>query len=187
MVYLLGEDGRRDERLERVLRRTAEVDGVELAIWSQNGEACVRGGDGELRFAPGSSLRDDRGRTWEVEGSFAVLDAQAGAGEITTPAYPDALGRIWSALAAGGTGDVLLSAAPGYEFTDWGGADHTGGGSHGSLGSEDSLVPLVCWGCGPDLDRGDAQTEARQWSITDVARVVLDHFGLQTEPPGEGA
>jgi hypothetical protein len=37
-------------------------------------------------------------------------------------------------------------------------------------------VPLVFCGCGPDLN-GDLSAQ-RQWSITDVARVVLDHFGV---------
>jgi hypothetical protein len=147
----------------------------------------VRSDEGELRFAPGSSLRDARGRSWDVEGSLAVLDSESAAGEITTPTYPDALGRIWSALAAGGTGDVLLSAAPGYEFVDWGGADHTGGGSHGSLRADDSLVPLVFWGCGPDLGSDDRNVDRRQWSITDVAPIVLAHFGIgAAEADGEG-
>ena len=53
--------------------------------------------------------------------------------------YPDALSRVWSALKCPTAGDVLLSAAPNYEFVDWGGADHVGGGSHGSLHSTDSL------------------------------------------------
>jgi hypothetical protein len=188
MAYLLGEDGGRRERLERLLRRTADIEGVELAAWSENGEACVRSDEGELRFAPGSSLLDARGRRWEVEGSLAVLDSECAAGEITTPTYPDALGRIWSALAADGTGDVLLSAAPGYEFVDWGGADHTGGGSHGSLRADDSLVPLVFWDCGPDLAPRDRSADERQWSITDVAPVVLAHFGIgAAEADGEGA
>jgi len=183
MAYLLGEDGNRSARLERLLRRAADVEGVELAVWAENGEACVRSDDGELRFAPGSSLRDARGGLWEVEGSLAVLDAARSAEEITMPSYPDALGRIWSALAAGGTGDILLSAAPGYEFVDWGGADHVGGGSHGSLHADDSLVPLVFWDCGPDLDRRDRDADERQWSITDVAPVVLGHFGVPASGP----
>src|SRR2546430_6827410 len=32
-----------------------------------------RGEQGELRFAPGSSLRDERGSSWDVEGPLAVL------------------------------------------------------------------------------------------------------------------
>ena len=44
------------------------------------------------------------------------------------------------------SGEVLLSAAPGYEFIDWGRQAHVGGGSHGSLHACDSLGALVVCG-----------------------------------------
>ncbi len=66
--------------------------------------------------------------------------------------YPDALARAWSALNCPTAGDILLSAAPGYEFVDWGGSDHVGGGSHGSLHRTDSLGALL-W-CGTEGRRG---------------------------------
>ena len=68
-------------------------------------------------------------------------------------------------------GEVLLSAAAGVEFTDWGGASHIGGGSHGSLGAGDSLAPLICCGL-------DGKLERQQWSIKDVVPLVRRHFGL---------
>ena len=68
---------------------------------------------------------------------------------LQSPDYPDALARVWSALRCENAGDVLLSAAPGYEFVDWGGADHVGGGSHGSLHRTDSLGALLWCGTGP--------------------------------------
>ena len=40
--------------------------------------------------------------------------------------------------------------SPGYEFLDWGGAHHVGGGSHGSLHANDSLGSLLWCGTGPD-------------------------------------
>ena len=67
---------------------------------------------------------------------------------------------------------MILSAGPGYEFVDWGGADHLRGGSHGSLHASDSLAPLL-W-CGVD---GEPADDGRQWSIADVAPMVLAHFG----------
>jgi hypothetical protein len=178
MAYLLGDGGDRSARLQRVLQRLREVEGVELVAWLQDDEACVWSERGELRFAPGSGLADRRGRSWDVEGAFETLEASRDDGTIATPTYPDALARLWEALCSPATGDLLLSAAPGYEFVDWGGADHTGGGSHGSLRADDSLVPLVFWGCGPDAD-GSAQATERQWSITDVAPLVLEHFGVK--------
>ena len=66
-------------------------------------------------------------------------------GVVRSGDYPDALARLWSALECHRTGDVLVSAEPGYEFVDWGGHAHVGGGSHGSLHRCDSLgVLLTC-------------------------------------------
>ena len=87
--------------------------------------------------------------------------------------YPDALARIWSALTCPTAGDVLLSAAPGYEFVDWGGADHVGGGSHGSLHRSDSLGALLWCGTGPD-----SRDAREQWTLRDVAPMCRSHFGV---------
>jgi type I phosphodiesterase/nucleotide pyrophosphatase len=177
MLYLLDDEPAREPEIERVLRRLERVDGIELAAWRSDGEACVRSAAGELRFAPGGTATDRRGRGWDLEGSLQALELEVASGELRFGDFPDALGRLWDALSAGSTGDVLVSAEPGYEFVDWGGADHAGGGSHGSLRAEDSMVPLVFWGCGPDA-RDDATDGERPWSITDVAPEVLGHFGL---------
>jgi hypothetical protein len=110
---------------------------------------------------------------WSVEGDLSVLGMTVGDGMIATPDYPDALRRIQSALDCPTAGDVLISAAPGAEFVDWGGADHLGGGSHGSLHRSDSHGALLWCGTGPD--RADERTE---WSIRDIAPMVRGHFGL---------
>jgi predicted AlkP superfamily pyrophosphatase or phosphodiesterase len=177
MVYLLAGSEHRDPALSRIVRRLAEVDGIDLIVWSQNGEACVWSSRGELRFGPGGAVLDRRGGAWDVDGPLAALEATRSENELSSSTYPDALGRLWSALESDSTGDILLSAAPDYEFVDWGGADHRGGGSHGSLLAGDSSVPLVFLNCGPDL-HADNEDGRSEWSITDVAPVVLDHFGL---------
>jgi hypothetical protein len=135
--------------------------------------------DGELRFAPGDAsvadrragLRDVRGRPWSLDGDPALLGGEIADGVLTTRDYPDALARVWAGLACPTSGDVLLSAAPGSEFADWGGADHRGGGSHGSLHRCDSLGALAH--CGIDVPR-----ERRQWSIADVAPAIRRHFDV---------
>jgi hypothetical protein len=176
MIYLLGDTEQRARQMTDVLERVRSLEGTDLVAWKQNGEACVWSNRGELRFAPGTQARDRRGVAWDLEGSVASVEGEAGNGELRTPSYPDALGRIWAALECDSTGEILISAQEGYEYVDWGGADHAGGGSHGSLGLGDSSVPLVFVGCGPDVERqGD---EDREWSITDVAAIVLDHFGI---------
>jgi predicted AlkP superfamily pyrophosphatase or phosphodiesterase len=177
MVYALDEE-RRDELVTRSLEAIGEVDGVDLALWlagSDQEEAIVRSSRGELRFAPGSQLEDERGRRWSVEGDTAVLDLRTDGDRVTSDDYPDALARAWSALKCPTAGDVLLSAAPGYEFVDWGGVDHVGGGSHGSLHRSDSLGALMWCGTGPET-----RAVREKWSLLDVAPMVRQHFGVQS-------
>jgi hypothetical protein len=92
---------------------------------------------------------------------------------VRSESYPDALGRLWSAVCAPNAGDLIVSATLGYECVDWGGTSHVGGGSHGSLHRGDSLCPLLFCGCGPQ-----SPAEREQWSLRDIAPVILEHFGL---------
>jgi hypothetical protein len=177
MVYLLGEQ-RRSTLRSSVVRRALAIEGVELVTWLERdprGEpaeaALASPGVGELRFRPGGDTIDARGRDWSLEGELGVLQgASASDGRIATPNHPDALARVWSALTCPTSGEVLLSVAPGYEFVDWGGQAHIGGGSHGSLRGEDSLAALVL--CGVDVPH-----PPEQWAIRDIAELVTGHFG----------
>jgi hypothetical protein len=172
MVYVLDEDHR--ERLtRRVVRLAQRLPGVDLVIRRAGEEAVVWSPRGELRFAPGTGPADLAGRHWSFEGELGAVGARVQDGALRSEDYPDALGRVWSALHCENAGEVLLSAAPGYEFTDWGGVDHVGGGSHGSLHRDDSLGALLCVGVGPQ-----AREERPQWSLRDIAPMVRGHFGL---------
>ena len=175
MIYALDPD-RRDEIVRRSLDAVADVDGVDLAMWLDGDEAVIRGHRGELRFAPGGELQDLRGQRWSLVGDLATLRAEVQDGRLLCTEYPDPLGRVWSALRCRDAGDILLSAAPGYEFVDWGGSAHVGGGSHGSLHRSDSLATLLWCGTGP------ASRAARaQWSLRDIAPLVRNHFGVPIE------
>jgi hypothetical protein len=179
MVYALHEE-ERDAMRASVAARALAIEGVELIAWLERDahdaprEAVVSSlVHGELRFAPGGELQDLRGGRWSVEGALGALDASTRDGALSTPAYPDALARLWSALLSPTSGEVLLSAAPGCEFLDWGGQAHVGGGSHGSLQASDSLAPLILCGVEPAV-------VPAQWTIRDVASLVLGHFGLSS-------
>jgi hypothetical protein len=174
MVYTLDEE-RGDRVLERAVEAVEELEGVDLRLWLERGggEAVVASARGELRFAPGGDLEDERGERWSVEGDLEALGLAAEDGRLRSVEYPDALSRIWSVLNCPTAGDLILSAAPGYEFVDWGGADHVGGGSHGSLHRSDSLGALLWCGTGPG---GRAARE--QWSLSDVVPMVREHFGV---------
>jgi hypothetical protein len=174
MVYALDRD-RAEGLIERSIDVAGELEGVDLIMWRSQteDEAVVRSRRGELRFTSGGELSDSRGESWSVDGDLAVLRAELEDGRFLSTEYPDALARIWSALHCPNAGDVLLSAGPGYEFVDWGGSDHVGGGSHGSLHRSDSLGALLWCGTGPD-----SRAVREQWSLRDITPMVREHFGL---------
>jgi hypothetical protein len=124
---------------------------VDVALFLEDCRAVARRDGEELRFR-------DAGAGWELDGDPAVLD------------HPDGLERAWAALRTPKAGDVLVSAAAGYEFADLGGNSHVGGGSHGSLLAGDSEVPMLVVGI-----------DAVPAGITGVMPTVLAHFGV--EPP----
>jgi predicted AlkP superfamily pyrophosphatase or phosphodiesterase len=176
MIYALDRD-RVAQVVERSIDVVSKLEGVDLIMSLGTGsepEAIVRSRRGELRFTSGGELLDNRGQRWSVEGDLPVLRAELQDGRFLSTEYPDALARVWSALRCPNAGEVLLSAAPGYEFVDWGGSDHVGGGSHGSLHRSDSLGVLLWCGTGPD-----SRAAREQWSLRDIAPMVRGHFGLR--------
>ena len=119
---------------------------VETTLRREGNEAVARRAGEELRFRPDAD-------GWETSGDASILD------------QPDALHRSWSALANPNAGELLISAAEGWEFVDIGGRHHAGGGSHGSLVAGDSIVPMLTVGVDAAIER-----------ITDVTPAVLAHF-----------
>ncbi|MGI8579825.1 MAG: alkaline phosphatase family protein [Solirubrobacteraceae bacterium] len=172
-LYILDE-GRRDELVPELVARSLDIEGVDVVMHSDENGGVFSSSRGELRFSPGGDVRDERGDEWSVEGDLAALEARIDDGTLHSPEYPDALRRAWAALTCSRTGDVLISAGPGYEFIDWGGQGHIGAGSHGSLHHSDSLGPLLWCGRGPS--RRDAQPV---WTLRDVVPMVCAHFGLE--------
>ena len=166
MVYVLVPERARRSVLPRLRRRRrSTLEGVDLVMRRERAtRASSRAARGELRFAPGrarcatraagaGSSRGDLERCSTRRSRTACFAA-------TT--YPDALARVWAALSCPTSGDVLLSAAPGYEFPDWGGADHVGGGSHGSL-HRSRLARARSLFCG--VEPPASATPTAQWSI----------------------
>jgi predicted AlkP superfamily pyrophosphatase or phosphodiesterase len=147
MVYRLPRCRTETEQLARRLEREPSV---EVVLYREGEEAVARRRGDELRFAP-------------ADGGFAVH------GDESLLSYPDALERSWAALQNPNAGDLIVSAAPGFEFVDLGGRHHAGGGSHGSLEAGDSEVPMLAVGLDPPE------------RIVDVAPTVLRYFGV--EPP----
>ena len=105
--------------------------------------------------------------TLRLEGGEVVARRDGADGPVEKLEHPDVAWRARSALANPNAGELLVSAAEGWELADLGGRHHAGGGSHGSLVAGDSFVPVVTVGLKAELHR-----------ITDVAPAVLAHFGV---------
>jgi hypothetical protein len=136
----------------------ARLDGepaADVALFRDGADAVARRDGDELRFRPAE-------RGWRLDGD---------AGLLPEPEYPDALERAWRALACPNAGEVIVSARAGFEFADLGGRGHAGGGSHGSLAAEDSLVPIVAAGF-------DGLPLAGRPSVTDLAPALLSYLGI---------
>ena len=146
-----------------VADRLGALEAADVIAYRDGDWLAVRRGDGGFRFRRGSGSTDERGNAWDVEGDVGLLDPAL---------YPNALERLEGAVLCATAGDVIVSATPGWEFADSGGIHHLGGGSHGSLRVEDSLVPLVT--------AGFPETEAfpSQPSITDIQPFACRHFGV---------
>jgi predicted AlkP superfamily pyrophosphatase or phosphodiesterase len=146
MVYRLPESRTEPRELAERLDRE---ESVETALFLEDGVAVARREGTELRFRPENDA-------WRTSGDTAVLD------------HPNALARCWSALRNPNAGDIVVSAAPGVEFTDLAGRHHAGGGSHGSLSAGDSIVPMLTIGL-----------ERTPETILDVTPVAAGHFGVE--------
>ena len=173
MIYLLLESRGASSRVVATARA---IEGVDLVMWwdddADDRRVRIGGERGDLSFCPGDEVADARGRRWSVDGELDTLLATVEDGVLHCEHYPDALARVWAAMSCPTSGDVLLSAEPAYEFPDWGNRAHVRGGSHGSLHRVDSLGALLF--CGLEVPPGRA---GGNWSIADVAPMIVGHFG----------
>jgi predicted AlkP superfamily pyrophosphatase or phosphodiesterase len=152
MVYAL--NGRPARELAQMLDG---FPGVDALLFREDGEAVARREAEEVRFAR-------RTGGWEIAGDASILGGSE---------YPQGFERAWCALTCPNAGEVLVSAAAGWEFEDLGRRHHGGGGSHGSLLAGDSTVPILLAGF-PEEPPLPADP-----SVTDLAPLALAHFGIE--------
>ncbi|MGH9158853.1 MAG: alkaline phosphatase family protein, partial [Vicinamibacteraceae bacterium] len=137
-----------DRRVDQVFWRAA-IDrpgdaGFHVAT-EDRGRLYLRSGGG------GEALgRDDFGNAWQWEGALDALDARVDEqGRLRFGDYPNAFERIACGLGLDESGDLWITARPGYEFNVAGASPHDGGGSHGALHRLDSTSPVILAGA-PD-------------------------------------
>ena len=135
----------------------------------EGGEAVARRDGEELRLTAGRSRSGDP----------AILD------------HPDGVERAWAALHCPNAGEVLVSAAEGWEFADLGGKHHRGGGSHGSLLAGDSEVPMLAIGLAEPHD-GSSTSRPRSSPILvsrpprTVTSITVDDPAVMTAEDARG-
>ncbi|WP_240986150.1 alkaline phosphatase family protein [Acididesulfobacillus acetoxydans] len=169
-IYILGQRKRVLPQLLEILARDPR--NAQIAWKTRHKQYAVLQGGTEkrLHFYPGGPYRDVYGQTWGFEGKLEVVDAQLGPdGVLTFGQYPDAFSRLSSSLEARKGSRIVLSARSGYEYFAEGGPIHPGGGSHGSLEQEDSIVPMIIAGTGQTLENP---------RITDLYGFIVKHFGF---------
>ncbi|MHB1651124.1 MAG: alkaline phosphatase family protein [Desulfitobacteriaceae bacterium] len=139
--------------------------------WKNRGNSfsVVQGGtEKRLNFSHGGLYVDIYGERWGFEGDLEVVGAKVSqATRIEFGQYPDAFTRLAAALEARSESKVILSAGSGYEYFAEGAPIHPGGGSHGSLEQEDSIVPMIISGTDQSLENP---------RITDLFSFIINHF-----------
>lgn len=157
---------------DKVIKRLARDYRITQIMWKQGEEyRVVQGGrQAELVFKLGGPCWDRYGNSWSWDGDLRVVDMRLQGTQLVDGDYPDALYRIKTAL-DGNPGAVLLSAMPGYEFQGEHAPLHPGGGSHGSLHKEDSLVPLIIAGADRDIPNP---------RITSFVPYLEEYFNINT-------
>ena len=125
---------------------------IDFVSWKENEWIyAVRGKTAkELKFKQNGNLADSYQQKWTVERDLEVLDLKVNAPKQTLDygQYPDVLQRLSGALHSHPGEFLVVAAKQGYELADRSSPTHKGGGGHGSLSREESLIPLII--CGTD-------------------------------------
>jgi hypothetical protein len=148
------------------VERTARLE-VDRGLVTASNRAAMVYTDEPRRAAEQLDEQPAAGIVCFLEDGRAVVRRDGDEDGALLDAVPDGRARVEAALRNPNAGEVIVSAAPGWEFTDLAGRHHLGGGSHGSLETADSEVPMLTVGL-----------EGPPASITGIKPLVAAHFGV---------
>ncbi|GAW30132.1 alkaline phosphatase family protein [Carboxydocella sp. ULO1] len=173
-IYILRRKPLKRARVMQKLLELLEGDSrIDLILWKEEWQGMtkfwIKNGNRALWFVKGGTGRDLYGNSWHWEGDLSAIDARVEGQYLKFGQYPDAFRRISALLRSRNAGDVVITAAPGYEFGGLGSPLHLGFGSHGSLHAVDSLVPLIV--CG-------AEWQKEHPRLVDLVPWLLKYFGI---------
>jgi hypothetical protein len=172
---------RRPELFERVAHDVLMDRRIDQVIWrTGHTKADVEGhtvltARGRLEFSmteEAGASADVFGSRWSWQGDGDALGLLLDGAAIEFEQYPNAFERIAGVLDLEQSGDLWVTARPGYEFQVPGGKAHLGGASHGALHALDSLSPVIVAG-GPVRPR-----LPRDLRSIDIAPICMELLGL---------
>ena len=158
-----------DARVDQVMWKTSLTEpGAEgYTVWSSRGRlAFARGG-------ASPSGADVFGNPWTWSGDPAALTVQQDGRTIEFADYPNAFERIAGSLDLEQSGELWVTARPGFEFEVPGGRAHVGGASHGALHALDSFSPVIVAGGGAPM-----RLPASMRSL-DIAPLCMEILGIR--------
>ena len=192
-IYLKGEDGSWRTRPSRDVIRSRHAGLLEwlvaapavdiiatrgehagdLVVESRRGIADLRENrdDARIRY----SARED-GDPFGFSGMAAEMSAREALEATIETEYPDALTQVTQLFRTGRTGDIVVSASPGFDLRErFERPQHFS--SHGGLIRDHMLVPFAS---SVPLSGGPART-------ADIATTVLDYLDLRVPPGVDGS
>lgn len=150
---------------------------IDLIAWKEGKSVKVQSGTTKkiLTFSKAGPYRDCYDQSWSIEGDWDVLDLTTSTdGTVWFDTYPDALARLYGCLFSQDIPMVVVTAAPFYEFKTDVTPTHLGGGSHGSLHRQDSLVPLIVVGANQQFPTPARLVDLKKFIIQEV----MSHVAL---------
>ncbi|SDE86286.1 Predicted pyrophosphatase or phosphodiesterase, AlkP superfamily [Fontibacillus panacisegetis] len=142
----------RNKSLQDIARLLTTDPRIDFVSWKENEWMyAVQGATAKmLQYKADGKIKDHYQQKWAVKGDLGVLDLKVNAvnNSIVYGLYPDVLERLSGALHSHKGEFLVVTAKPGYELADQSSPTHKGGGGHGSIRQEESLVPLII--CGTD-------------------------------------
>ncbi|QRG69591.1 alkaline phosphatase family protein [Brevibacillus choshinensis] len=169
MTYLYPSD---ESKLLPMVEAVSGDQRIDLIAWKESDQVVVRRGgtDETMRFWRNGPYRDVYGSHWGMEGDPKVMDVSVEGESLSFDTYPDAFARLYGSLFSQTAPVIVITAAKGYEFLSECAPTHLGGGSHGSLHRQDSLIPLLVAGASRPFG-----TPAR---LVDVKDFILQELGV---------
>ncbi|WP_166826304.1 alkaline phosphatase family protein [Thalassoroseus pseudoceratinae] len=157
-------------RIDQILWRSGDQDAWTYHVHSPHCDPLIFSRD-PSRFS--QSAHDEFGNSWSWTGDLSGLDGRvADDGVVRFRDYPNAFERIAEAFFEE-TGDVWVTASPGWEFVV-AGVKPNASGSHGTLSAEDSISPLIVAGAPAGFEFPE------QPRSVDVAPICCRLLGIET-------